>query len=390
MNAHILLPLIALACRAQSPQSQSLFVPAPGSPLELQDGAGNVALGDVNGDSFLDLVVTATKKPAITIFAGDGRGGFASAPKPVIPLESPPGEMLLADLNRDGKLDLAVASHDSYGIVVLLNDGRGEFAAAPGSPFLSAVGTTPHNHGLRAADVDEDGHLDLVTVQSEEGTVGVLLGDGRGGFKAAPSSPFAVGPAPYPPAIGDIDNDGHVDIAVPEAGFGPYYREHKSLARTVTLLVGDGKGGFRPGASSPLTVAHGPFFAALADLDEDGALDLVTTHDDSDDLSLLTGDGKGGFRASAHSPMMIGRKSSTAVIVDMNGDHKKDVALGSGESVTLFLGDGHGGFSPASGSPFATGKGTWRIAVGDVDRDGRPDIVTANLETSDVSVLLRR
>ncbi|MFN0008210.1 MAG: FG-GAP repeat domain-containing protein [Planctomycetota bacterium] len=388
MNAHDFFTLIALACRAQSPQP--LLVPAPGSPLEIQDGAGNVAMGDVNGDSFLDLVITATKKPAITILAGDGRGGFASVPERVIPLESLPGEMVLADLNRDGRLDLAVASHDSYGIVVLLNDGRGGFAPAPGSPFLSAIGTTPHNHGLQAADVDEDGRVDLVTVQSEEGTVGVMLGDGRGGFKAAPSSPFKVGPAPYPPALGDIDKDGHVDIAVPEAGFGRYYREHNSLARTVTLLVGDGKGGFRPGASSPLTVAEGPYFVALADLDGDGALDLVATHDDSDLMSLLMGDGKGGFRASTHSPIAMGRGVSSAVVLDLNRDQKQDLALATSESLRVLLGDGRGAFSPASGAPFSTGKGTGRIAAGDVDGDGRPDIATANTESSDVSVLLSR
>jgi FG-GAP-like repeat len=74
----------------------------------------------------------------------------------------------------------------------------------------------------------------------------------------------------------------------------------------------------------------------------------------------------------------------------VNGDRTNDVVLATGDSVTVLLGDGRGGLSPASGSPFTTGRGTWSIAVGDVDGDGRPDIATANLETSDVSVLLGR
>jgi len=243
---------------------------------------------------------------------------------------------------------------------------------------------------LQAGDTNEDGHLDLVTVQSADGTVAVLLGDGRGGFEPATSSPFAVGPSPYPPALGDIDQDGHVDIAVPETGTGRHFREHGSLARTVTLLVGDGRGGFLPAAGSPLTVTEGPFFAALADLDGDGTLDLVATHDDSDLMTLLLGDGNGRFRASPHSPIAIGRRSWKAVLSDVNSDRRNDVVLGTGDSVTVLLGDGQGGFSPASGSPFATGRGTWCIAVGDVNGDGRPDIATANLESRDVTVLLGR
>jgi hypothetical protein len=388
MRVHACLLLVALACKARSPQP--LFVAAPGSPLQLQEGASNVALGDVNGDRLPDLVLCAGKKAAITILAGDGRGGFQSAQGEGIDLESPPGELVLADLNRDGKLDLGIASHDSYGIVVLLGDGRGGFAPAPGSPFASAIGSAPHNHGLQAADANEDGLLDLVAVQSADGTVAVLLGDGRGGFAPAPSSPFTVGPSPYPPALGDIDRDGHVDIAVPETGTGRYFREHGSLARTVTLLLGDGRGGFRPAESSPLTVTEGPFFAALADLDGDGALDLLATHDDSDLVTLLLGDGEGRFRSPPHSPIAIGRRSWMAVVLDVNSDRKNDVVLGSGEGVTVLLGDGHGRLTPATGSPFATGRGTWRIAVGDVNGDGRPDLATANLETSDVSVLLGR
>ncbi|HVS09515.1 MAG TPA: VCBS repeat-containing protein [Planctomycetota bacterium] len=382
------LPLLVLACTARP--GQSPFVPASGSPLALESGGSNVALGDLNGDGHLDLAVGAGRACAITVLWGDGTGGFASAPNASIALGAPPGEMVLADFDRDGKLDLGIASHDSYAVAVLLGDGRGGFAPAPGSPFAAASGGKPHNHGLAVGDANEDGHLDLVTIQSDDGTVAVLLGNGRGGFSPAPAPPFTVGPSPYPPALGDLDGDGHLDIAVPETGMGRYWREHRSLARTITLLLGDGSGGFRPAPGSPLTVTAGPYYVALGDLDGDGALDLVATHDDAELVTILLNDGKGRFRPAPQSPLEIGRRAWEVVIIDANADGKSDLVLGTGDSVTVLLGDGSGGFSPAPGSPLVVGRGAWRLAVGDLDHDGKLDVVTSNVESSSISVLLGR
>src|SRR5688572_1945333 len=265
--------LLVLTCVDGCPEAS--FSHAPGSPFVIEGGAGNLALGDVDQDGYPDVVIAAGEGQAVSWLRGDGTGRFAPtpfAPDPVapdpggaLPLDVVPGEMLLADLNEDLALDLAIASHDHYGVILLLGDGEGGFAPAPGSPFPAASGGTPHNHGLRAGDVNEDGHVDLVTVQSEDCSVALLLGDGRGAFSSPPAPPFPVGPSPYPAALGDLDGDGHLDIAVPEIGTGRYYREHQELARTITLLLGDGQGGFAAAPDSPLTVTPGPFFVALGD-----------------------------------------------------------------------------------------------------------------------------
>jgi hypothetical protein len=204
----------------------------------------------------------------------------------------------------------------------------------------------------------------------------------------ASGSPFAAGPGPYPPALGDVDGDGRLDIVVPDSGTGQYSREHGSLARTVAVLLGDGQGGFRPAAFSPLTVLEGPYFATLGDLDGDQRLDLVTAHDDSSSITILLNDGGTRFGPARQSPLDLGRRAFQVVVADVNGDRKADLVLATGDSVTVLLGDGRGRLAPAPGSPFAAGRGAWTLAVGDLDEDGKLDIVASNVESEGLHVLL--
>ncbi|HTK77731.1 MAG TPA: VCBS repeat-containing protein [Gemmataceae bacterium] len=375
--AAALLATVAIsAIEAGSPAA--LFVAAPGSPIAVAGGPQNVAVGDVNGDGKPDLVVPCSKNQT-AILLGDGRGGFRPAPDS--PLPYPGGEMGLGDVNGDGKLDIALADHDSYAITVLLGDGRGGFAPVRGSPFTGKDGQHPHTHGLALADVNGDGKLDMVIGNNDDGDVSVLLGDGRGGFTRAPGSPFPVGESPYPIAIGEVNGDGHPDIVAPNSG-------PNNL--TVTVLLGDGRGAFRPAPASPFRVADGPYFVALGDVNGDGKPDIVATHDDSSAVSILLGDGRGKFRPAPYSPLDIGRRAMGVVVADVNGDGHADLVAAAGDGVRVLLGDGRGGFRPAPGSPFASGKGVWRLAVADLNGDGKPDVAAVGYESNSVTVLLAR
>lgn len=380
--------LVTLAASCDSMPRERLFVPAPGSPIAMPGGSGNVELADVNRDGHLDLIVAAGEERGLSIWLGDGTGAFAPLPGTAAMHAIRAGETTLGDVNEDGHLDLAIASHDSYEVLLLVGDGRGGFSPAPNAPVLTGSAGRPHNHGLISGDVNRDGHLDLVAVNSGDGTVAVLLGDGHGGFVHASGSPFAAGPGPYPPALGDVDGDGRLDIVVPDSGTGQYSREHGSLARTVAVLLGDGQGGFRPAAFSPLTVLEGPYFATLGDLDGDQRLDLVTAHDDSSSITILLNDGGTRFGPARQSPLDLGRRAFQVVVADVNGDRKADLVLATGDSVTVLLGDGRGRLAPAPGSPFAAGRGAWTLAVGDLDEDGKLDIVASNVESEGLHVLL--
>jgi len=131
-----------------------------------------------------------------------------------------------------------------------------------------------------------------------------------------------------------------------------------------------------------------PWFAAVGDVNGDRKPDLVATHHEQSELTVLLGDGAGHFIEAGSSPFDFGRSAFEVILADVNRDGRVDALAAAGEGVRVMLGDGRGNFKPAPGSPFLTGRGVWRLAVADLNGDGRLDVVTSNLESRNVSILL--
>ena len=367
----------ALCCGAAEP----FFETAPGSPLKLPTGGHNFVLADLNADRKADLFVCTTNAQ-LFLLAGNGRGGFEAATLPPTPLPHGASEMVIGDFNGDGKLDWAGAHHEYYDVMVLLGAGNGEFKPAPGSPFVARLpGKRPHTHALATGDVNNDKILDLVTANNQDNDISVLLGDGTGGFARAPGSPFPVGPSPYPIALADVNADGNIDVVAPNSGPG---------VRTITVLLGDGKGAFRSAPRSPFPAVGDAFFVAVADLNADRKLDIIATHDEDSVATLLLGDGQGNFKPSPKAPLRLGNRAWGIVPVDLNGDGKVDLASAGQNAVAVLAGNGQGDFKPVKGSPFKTGKGSWRLALADLNSDDKLDIVAGNVESDDFSILLMK
>jgi len=361
---------------------QSLFTNAAGSPISVAAGPGNVLLGDMNNDRKPDLVVACGKSRTVLVFPGKGDGQFG-APLSESTVPDSPGEMALGDVNGDGKLDVALASHDSYGVMILLGDGKGNLVIAPTSPIVMKIGQHPHTHGLTLIDMNRDSKLDLVTINNSDNDVSLALGNGLGNFVRASQS-FPVGPSPYPSAVGDVNNDGWPDIVATATATGPARREQLRFSRALTLLLSDGKGSFTP-RELPLRTGE-PWFAALADVNGDGKSDIVATHHEQNAMTVMIGDGRGGFTEATGSPFDFGHTLFHIAIADVNHDGRMDVVAAGGDSVRIILGDGRGGFTSAE--PVAVGKGVWRLATDDLNADGKIDVVTSNLESNSVTVLL--
>jgi hypothetical protein len=183
-------------------------------PPVKRDPAGtrqSFAFGDVDGDGHIDAVVARRRDDAepgrVSVFRGDGSGRFVDALRDY-PVPPNPIFLALADVNGDRRPDLLISHNHSRGISIHMNDGRGGFAAAAGSPL--DIGREAY--GLSVADMNRDGHPDLVAATVTSATV--LLGNGAGQLTAAPGSPFRAGPGAYQVAIGDLDEDGKPDVVV--------------------------------------------------------------------------------------------------------------------------------------------------------------------------------
>ncbi len=376
---------ISFACPSTDTPSNASQQPLFSSAsVSMQDAPSNILIGDMNNDRKPDLIVAFSRARSITVLEGKGNGQFGAALSNTI-VADPPGEIAAGDVNGDGKLDVAVSSHDSYGVVLLIGDGKGGLTVAPASPIVMKQGKHPHTHGLAIVDVNRDSKPDLITCNSTDNDISLAFGDGRGNFTRAPQS-YPVGPSPYPFGTGDVNNDGQLDIVATATATGPLRTQQLPLSRALTLLLSDGKGGLAP-RQLPLRTGE-PWFAVIADLNRDGKADIVATHHDQSAMTVMIGDGRGGFTEANGSPFDFGASLYHFIVADVDRDATMDVVATSGNSLRVLLNDGRGAFKSSASIPI--GPGAWRLATADLNGDGTVDIVTSNSESNTLSVLLSK
>jgi uncharacterized repeat protein (TIGR01451 family) len=184
------------------------FTQAPGSPFTPGTNPFEVTVGDFDGDGVIDLATANDGDNAVAVFHGNGDGTFAPTAGSPIAVSSHPEGVRAGDLDGDGKLDLAVANYGSSSVSVLLGNGDGTFHA--GGPPTPVSGMNPYMVAI--ADLNGDGKPDLATSNYSSNDVSVLFGNGDGTFAEAAASPFAAGSGPYWVDIGDLDGDGRPDL----------------------------------------------------------------------------------------------------------------------------------------------------------------------------------
>jgi FG-GAP-like repeat len=293
------------------------------SSVPVGDGPLGLAVADLNRDGDPDIAVANVTSDDLSILLGDGDGGFEPA-GPRIPLTNGPWYVSIGDLNSDRKLDLVIA-HVGFGetgvpstdVSILLGDGTGAFAHAPGSPIT--VGRVPY--GVEIADFNRDRKPDLAIANQFDNFVSVLLGDGTGQFQPAPGSPIVVGPGPSWLVAADFDGDKNVDLAVAVS------------SGSIPILLGDGAGGFAHASGSPIAVASAPHNMRAADFDRDGELDLGVDTIENDSFSVFLGDGEGQFGLASTTP--VGDGPLSMAVGDFNHDRKPDVVVGNHFDDTL-------------------------------------------------------
>ena len=356
-----------------------------------------VALGDFNRDGKLDLVTVNANSGSVSVFLGNGDGTFQAAMNTAI--SGAFFGIAVGDLNGDGIPDVVVGDSTGFpprNVIVLLGKGDGTFAA----PVRFSTGGSGEGQ-IVIADLNGDGKSDIAVVNQADNTVSVLLGNGNGTFQA-PKITGALASDGFLGSIvaADFNGDGKLDLAVPDyVGAG---------AGQVAILLGKGDGTFQ--SPTFLTSAGGSTGAAVGDFNKDGKMDLAVANQfGTINVFLGNGNGTfntplvlsdvhpfGGCCQGNPIPISI-------AVGDFNLDGNLDLLVGDANSdlsnaglvatnqnvgLQLFLGNGDGTFTGPQ--DYLAGAQSNPVVVGDFNRDGAPDVAAGDPGENFVSILLNQ
>lgn len=343
-------------------------------------GAASVEVADFNKDSKVDIAVANTEDSSVTILLNTGKREFIAATGSPFYAGHFPNDINIADFNGDGNLDLAFANHERKYLTILLGNGKGQFQSAPKSPF--AVQVKPHTHGIISADFNNDGNLDLITDSWGVDSIVKLNGDGRANF----TNPvyYATGKHPYQRLrTADFNKDGNADVVTTNLD-----------ANSVTILSGDGRGNF---STHLFDAGNTPFGVAVGDLNDDGNLDLAVVDAPTisggkpgkDGLTVLSGDGNGSFSTVQGSPFETGLGPARVATGDLNNDGIDDIAVSNYRSnfISVYY-MGKNGVQSSMQLPI--GKHSDGIAICDIDGDGKKDTIATSSDDNNVVIFFSR
>lgn len=279
-----------------------------------------VAIADLNQDGAADLLSADYLGASISVYAGQpaARGRFRGGV--TLPAGAHPTALLVGDLDGDGHPDVAAANQVGGSVSLFYNSDRAAGSPALGLRPASALPAGPHLSALGALPLAGATTPSLLVTSTPDGQSGALLllrGAAAGVFDAATSTPTA--PAPAALAIGDVTGDGLADAVLshPESGL-------------ISVLPGDGRGGF--GAARTYAIPGGPGgpgALALADLDQDGRLDVIVAQGTGSALAVLLqlAPSQDGSQLSLAAPLLLPacRSPSAVVSADLNRDGWTDL-----------------------------------------------------------------
>jgi hypothetical protein len=266
-----------------TPVGSALATFAPQQTFGTSLGPRSVAIGDLNKDGRADLVVGNQAAGTVSVLlntAAPGDKTVSFTTQQTFATRTGPVALVVGDINSDGKPDLAVTNLTANSVSVLLNT-MDNGAAAPSFALQQTLTTGPLPLSMAMGDLNGDGTLDFAVTNGSSNTLSVLLNHTAAGamdIAFDPQTTFATGPTPRTLTAGDINGDGKLDLAIVSQTTG-----------NVAILLNTATTQATPCFCSQQTFAAGaqPFATALGDVNGDGRLDLAVTNRDGSSVSMM-------------------------------------------------------------------------------------------------------
>ncbi|MBC7741002.1 MAG: VCBS repeat-containing protein, partial [Bdellovibrionaceae bacterium] len=323
---------------------------------------------DVNGDGLNDLVVLNSSDPSIGIILSTGGGLYGPMTK-VNAICTTPNGIASGDVDEDGKVDLVISCGNSVTTSMQIYKGSGNGQFTFSSNILLAGGEfIPY--GITVADINKDGHVDLISSAAGSAMMYVRKGVGNGTFLAAVS--YATGGSPGSIKVLDINKDTNMDIVVINAADS-----------TVSTFLNNGTGAFT--ALQIYSTRAGPMALTIADFNGDTYPDFAVANNVDSSVTVFINTTTSDFAESTTLPAGVGTNSVASV--DYNKDGKIDLAVsnGSDSTVSVYTGLGNGQFTALA--TIAVGSYPVFLTFDDVNQDTFKDIVVINNGDRQVQIL---
>ena len=336
---------------------------------------------DFDKDGATDLLTVSAESNNFTIFLNDGLGNFTPSASFATGLD--PQRAAVIDVDGDGNLDVFVANREDDTVSAFLGNGDGTFDP----PETLTVGDGPVSVALGQVNGATDSLLDLIVVNSFDGTITILFGTGGGDFNTTSPAVITISDTGLPGAftIGDLDFTGDLDIAVVNPDLLNADEDN------VVFFLGNGPSLSGDGSfTGPqnLIVGNFPVDITSAFLNFGSILDLVVVNQDDDTISVLFGNG--GFPVISYQPAVVfdvGSFPSAVTLAQLNGDGRLDIIVANtaDNTVSVLLSSGSSGFGAAT--DFEVGLQPVSLTSGDYNDDGFQDVAVANTGSNNISIL---
>ncbi len=344
---------------------------------------------DFNQDGRPDLAAISYPDPNygyVTLWQNDGGLGLTYLSR--FTLGTQLGRIVAVNIVGDARVDLVISDSAYTRVYVLRATGNATFATP-----ITLIGDTSNNGhgGLAVGDVDNDGDIDIAASCWGQNSCNVWKNNGNGTFAVKTSTP--VGYNPRGIAMGDVTGDGFADIAVcnslefaPGGGDG-----------TVTILANSGTGSFSTLATYTMPQNTGPYGImrprpqqlALCDTDHDGDRDLIVSSKDSQRLDLWRNGGSGAFtlQGAIGAGYYLGNKAGGLLCADLDGDTWEEVAWTDTDAATISVYKNTAGVFSLRQHFGAGNGGCLQVTAADFDNDGHLDLVGSNNSARTFSIL---